>query len=37
MGHTNTFAEMSIDEKSSMSHRGIAVQKMVSFLNSLKS
>ena len=37
MGYTNTFAEMSIDEKSSMSHRGIAVQKMVSFLNSLKS
>lgn len=33
-GYDRTFAEMNMDEKSKLSHRAIAVQKFVSFLNS---
>jgi XTP/dITP diphosphohydrolase len=32
IGHEKTFAEMSIKEKSFISHRGIAVKKMLDFL-----
>lgn len=32
-GYKKTFAELSIEEKSSISHRGIAVEKLVAFLN----
>jgi XTP/dITP diphosphohydrolase len=35
-GYTRTFAEMSIDEKNSIDHRGKAVQAMVKFLKNLK-
>lgn len=31
-GYTKTFAELSIEEKSTISHRGIAVKKLVEFL-----
>jgi XTP/dITP diphosphohydrolase len=31
-GYSKTFAELSIDEKSSTSHRGIAVKQLVTFL-----
>lgn len=31
-GHTRTLAEMSTDEKNSLSHRGIAMQKLVNHL-----
>lgn len=31
-GHSKTFAEMSSEEKNSISHRGIAVRKLVDFL-----
>jgi XTP/dITP diphosphohydrolase len=31
-GYTKTFAEMSKEEKSSISHRGIALKKMIAFL-----
>jgi XTP/dITP diphosphohydrolase len=31
-GYDKTFAEMSIDEKSKISHRGLAVEKLVAFL-----
>jgi XTP/dITP diphosphohydrolase len=31
-GHTKTFAELTIEEKSGISHRGLAVQKLVEFL-----
>lgn len=34
-GHTNTFAEMDLDTKNTISHRGKAVQQLVAFLNSL--
>ncbi len=34
-GYTKTFAQLSIDEKSKISHRGIAVSKMISFLKNL--
>ena len=32
-GYEKTFAELTITEKNSISHRGIAVNKLVSFLN----
>lgn len=32
-GYDRTFAELSIEEKSSISHRGIAVRKLVGFLD----
>lgn len=32
VGFEKTFAELTLDEKSSVSHRGIAVNKMVDFL-----
>jgi XTP/dITP diphosphohydrolase len=35
-GFSTTFAEMTIDQKSIISHRGIAVQKLINFLSSLK-
>lgn len=31
-GYTKTFAEMSLEEKSIISHRGLAVEKLVAFL-----
>ena len=31
-GYTKTFAELSIEEKSAISHRGIAVKKLIEFL-----
>lgn len=31
-GYTKTFAELSIEEKSTISHRGIAVKKLVEFI-----
>jgi XTP/dITP diphosphohydrolase len=34
-GYDITFAEMSIDEKNSISHRAIAVEKLIAFLNGL--
>lgn len=34
-GYDVTFAEMDLDEKNSISHRGRAVQKLVDFLNTL--
>ena len=34
--HTNSFAEMSFEEKNIISHRGIAIKKLVSFLSSYK-
>ncbi|CAL2101811.1 dITP/XTP pyrophosphatase [Tenacibaculum sp. 190130A14a] len=33
-GYTQSFAEMSADEKNAISHRGRAIQKLVDFLNS---
>ncbi|MBO7160831.1 MAG: RdgB/HAM1 family non-canonical purine NTP pyrophosphatase [Paludibacteraceae bacterium] len=33
-GYTETFAELSMEVKNSMSHRGRAIQKLVDFLNS---
>jgi XTP/dITP diphosphohydrolase len=35
-GHSKTFAEMTLDEKSNLSHRARAVQKMVEFLLSFQ-
>jgi XTP/dITP diphosphohydrolase len=32
-GHTTSFAEMSSEEKNKISHRGIAIQKLVAFLS----
>lgn len=32
-GHTRTFAQMSLDEKKSMSHRGNAIKKMIATIN----
>jgi len=32
-GYSQTFAEMSLDEKAKIGHRGIAVQKLIDFLN----
>ena len=34
-GFNNSFAEMTSEEKNTISHRGIAIQKLVSFLNNL--
>ncbi|WP_207424233.1 RdgB/HAM1 family non-canonical purine NTP pyrophosphatase [Desertivirga brevis] len=34
-GYDRTFSEMSSEEKNNISHRGIAIQKMVEFLNSV--
>ena len=34
-GYTMSFAEMSSEEKNTISHRGIAIQKLVNFLSSL--
>ncbi|MEQ6122743.1 non-canonical purine NTP diphosphatase [Pseudotenacibaculum sp. MALMAid0570] len=34
-GYSLSFAEMSSDEKNSISHRGIAIQKLVQFLNNI--
>jgi len=34
-GYDITFAEMSMDEKNSISHRAIAVEKLIAFLNGL--
>lgn len=34
-GYDKTFAEMTLDEKNQLSHRAIAVQKMIDFLNEL--
>ena len=33
--YTKTFAEMNIDEKGTISHRGKAIQKLIQFLNNL--
>lgn len=33
-GYTKTFAELTVEEKSAISHRGKAVKQLVSFLNS---
>jgi XTP/dITP diphosphohydrolase len=35
-GYNRSFAEMSLDEKNKVSHRAIAIKKLVEFLNSLK-
>lgn len=32
-GHSNTFAQMSMDEKNAISHRGKAVAKLIEYLN----
>lgn len=34
-GYTTSFAEMSMDEKGKISHRGLAVAKLIAFLNTL--
>ncbi len=34
-GYTTSFAEMSLEEKGKISHRGLAVQKLIAFLNKL--
>ncbi|MCX6182264.1 MAG: RdgB/HAM1 family non-canonical purine NTP pyrophosphatase [Bacteroidetes bacterium] len=34
-GYTKTFAEMSIDDKNSVSHRALAIEKMITKLNEL--
>jgi len=34
-GYTITFAEMDLEEKNKISHRGIAIQKLIDFLNQL--
>ena len=34
-GYDRTFAEMTLEEKNQLSHRAIAVQKMIDFLNEL--
>jgi XTP/dITP diphosphohydrolase len=31
-GYTKTFAELTLDEKANISHRGIAVKKLIEFL-----
>ena len=35
-GHSRTFAEMSSEEKNKISHRGLAVQKLIDFLDNIK-
>ena len=34
-GYNKTFAEFSIDEKNLISHRSIAVKKLINYLNNL--
>ena len=34
-GYNKTFAEMTLAEKNTISHRALAIQKLVSFLNGL--
>ena len=34
-GFSTTFAEMTMEQKSVISHRGIAVQKLINFLSNL--
>ncbi|MFC2109821.1 non-canonical purine NTP diphosphatase [Bacteroidota bacterium] len=34
-GYTKSFAEMNMSEKGAISHRGLAVQKLISFLNNI--
>ena len=34
-GYTSTFAEMSMEDKNAISHRGIAIKKLVEYLGSL--
>lgn len=36
LGHNKTFAEMTLEEKGSISHRGIAIEKLVSFLETIQ-
>ena len=35
-GYTKTFAELTIEEKSRISHRGLAVKQLVDFLDTLR-
>jgi XTP/dITP diphosphohydrolase len=35
-GYNTSFAEMATEEKNTISHRGIAIQKLVEFLNSVR-
>ena len=35
-GYDKTFAEMSMEEKSTISHRGKAIKKLVTFLHTLR-
>ncbi len=35
LGFTKSFAEMTMEEKNSISHRGLAVQALINYLNSL--
>ena len=35
-GYTTTFAEMTMEEKAKISHRGIATRKLIAFLNNYK-
>ena len=35
-GSYETFAEMDIDEKGRISHRGIAIQKLITFLETIR-
>lgn len=34
-GHTRTFAQMTMDEKNALSHRGLAVKKLITFLKTV--
>ena len=34
-GHKKSFAEMSMDEKGEISHRGKAIQELITFINSI--
>ena len=36
-GYDQSFAEMSADEKNKISHRGLAIQKLITFLSNYKS
>jgi len=35
-GYDTTFAELTLEEKSTISHRGIAVKKLIQFITSQK-